>query len=480
MIVKIGSFSKRHNSTKQPAATWGTTLSDVELKEDCSMEEPVFRIGFSNWDPAYNYIYVPAWSRYYFVIDVTVRIGRIWEVTCRLDAAATYKADIQAATAFVLYDATANTEIIDNRLAMQTTKTAAENHVILNENASAAGSYLCCVTGEQSTNIFKIPNVAWLDQIVWGGGDPDRGLANYLSNEFPNIDESPFQWLTDENRWKNLGYYLKQTGKNIVGSGNNILNNIRSLIWVPWRVETSQTASFNIGMFHTGAIASIVTTMFQQTSAHVAIPWQFSDWRRNEPYTYVYLYLPFVGVIHIPSSQVIGESVINVQIAFNQKNGEIAFRIYAGNVEIGAYGANTAISIPVGSSQITAAQKITALAGVAGGVGSAIASGNVLGTAIAAASLASIRPIGASVGGIGGGAGGALDLNLRCITICHNTTVEPNTVAPVIGTPTMAHHSLAQKTGFVQTQDISIQGANMSDAVRQELNTMCDNGIFIE
>lgn len=293
------------------------------------------------------------------------------------------------------------------------------------------------------------------------------------------MSSAPFQWLTDEDRFQNLCYYLKQSGKNLIGSGNNVLNNIRSLIWVPWRVETSQSASFDLGMYHTGAIASIVTVMFQQTSAQVSIPWQFSDWRRNEPYTYVYLYLPFVGVIHIPSSQIIGESAINVQIAFNQKSGEIAFRVYAGNVQIGAYGANTAVSIPVGSSQITAAQKITALAGVAGGVGAAIASGNIIGTAVAAASLAAVRPIGASVGGIGGGAGGALDLNLRCITVSHNTSAEPNTIASVIGTPTMAHHSLAQKSGYVQTQDASVSGS-MTDTERQRINQLLDRGIYIE
>lgn len=464
--------AKRHNSTLIP--TGGTDLS-VSLKNGCDLLAPTFYLDYAN---------VPTWSmmqfagRYYFITGITSLRQDYWQIDAEVDVLATYKAAIQATTAFVLYDATANYDIVDTRLAVNASKTASQNNVILNENASAAGSYLCCVTGERSTNIFKIPNVAWLDQIISGSG-ATQSLDSFLSNEFPDTDQSPFQWLTDEDRWKNLGYYLKQTGKNLIGSGNNILSNIRSLIWVPWRVETSQTAPFDLGMYHTGAIASIVTTMFQQTSAQVAIPWQFSDWRRNEPYTYVYLYLPFIGVIHIPSSQIIGESAIDVQIAFNQKSGEIAFRVYAGNVQIGAYGANTAVQIPVGSSQVTPAQKITALAGVAGGIGSAIASGNILGTAVAAASLASIRPIGATVGGIGGGAGGALDLNLRCITVCHNTSAEPNTIASVIGTPTMAHHSLAQKTGYVQTHDASVSGS-MTDTERQRINQLLDGGIYIE
>lgn len=475
MQIKIGSFSKRHNSTKQPASSWGTTLADVELKEDTSMEEPVFRIGFSNWDPAYNYIYVPSWGRYYFVIDVTVRIGRIWEVACRLDAAATYKADIQATTAFILYDTAANTEIVDHRLGVKTTATYSENYVILNENASAAGSYLCAVTGEYSTMVYRIPSPAWLGQVISGGANPDQGLQGFLSAQFPNLDEVPStDWF------ENLAYYVKQTGKNLVASGSNIVSNVRSLIWVPWLIQTTQTASFCLGQYKPAVIADVVTTLFQRTSAQVAIPWQFSDWRRNEPYTEIYLYIPFVGVVHIPSSQVVGQTALDVQIAFNQFSGEIALRVYAGNVQIGAYGANTAVQIPVGSSNVTPAQKVTAIAGVAGGIGAAIASGNVFGAAVSAASLAAIKPIASSTGGISGGAGGGLDLNIRCVTVCHNTNVEPNTVASVIGTPTMASNSLSSKSGYVQTQDISIQGANMSDAVRQELNQMCNNGIFIE
>lgn len=464
--------AKRHNSTLIPT---GGTVLNVSLKNGCDLLAPTFYL---------DYATVPTWSmmqfagRYYFITGITSLRQDYWQIDAEVDVLATYKSDIQATTAFILYDATANNDIVDTRLAVNATKTATQNNVILNENASAAGSYLCCVTGERSTNIFKIPNVAWLDQIISGSG-ATQSLDSFLSNEFPDMSSAPFGWLTDEDRWQNLSYYLKQAGKNLIGSGNNILSNIRSLIWVPWRVETSQTAPFDLGMYHTGAIASIVTVMFQQTSAQVNIPWQFSDWRRNEPYTYVYLYLPFIGVIHIPSSQIIGESAIDVQIAFNQKSGEIAFRVYAGNVQIGAYGANTAVQIPVGSSQVTPAQKITALAGVAGGIGSAIASGNILGTAAAAASLAAVRPIGATVGGIGGGAGGALDLNLRCITVCHNTSAEPNTIASVIGTPTMAHHSLAQKTGYVQTQDASV-GGSMTDTERQRINQLLDGGIYIE
>lgn len=456
--------AKRHNSTLIPTA--GTDY-DVVLKNGSDIITPTFYMNLNR---------VPNWSmmqfegRYYFITGITSLRHDYWQIDADVDVLATYKAAIQGTTAFVLYDAAANTEIVDNRLPTKTTAIYAENNVILNENASAAGSYLCCATGENSSHVFRIPNVSWLSNII---GDPDTGLAAYLGNEFPNIDSWSSDWL------EGLVYYLKQAGKNLIGSGSNVFNNIRSIIWVPWLVETNQTASFDLGIFHTGAVASIVTNVFQETSAQVAIPWQFSDWRRNEPYTYVYLYIPFVGVIHIPSSQLIGQSVIDIEIAFNQLSGEIAFRVYAGNVQIGAYGANTAVSIPFGASQVTPAQKLTAIAGTAAGVAAALSSGHVLAGAAAAASLAALRPIDASVGGIGGGAGGALDLQLRCFTISHDTVVTPNSIAATIGTPTMAQQSLNGKAGYVQTQNASVSGS-MTDTERARINSLLDGGVYIE
>lgn len=456
--------AKRHNSTLIPTA--GTDYN-VVLKNGSDLITPTFYMNLNR---------VPNWSmmqfegRYYFITGITSLRQDYWQIDADVDVLATYKAAIQGTTAFVLYDASGNSEIVDNRLPTKTTAIYAENHVILNENASAAGSYLCCATGEAASHVFKIPNVSWLSNII---GDPDNGLAAYLGNEFPSIEGWSSDWL------EGLVYYLKQAGKNLIGSGSNVFNNIRSIIWVPWRVETNQTASFDLGIFHTGAVASIVTNVFQETSAQVAIPWQFSDWRRNEPYTYVYLYIPFIGVVHIPSSQLIGRSTIDIEIAFNQLSGEIAFRVYSGNVQIGAYGANTAVSIPFGASQVTPAQKLTAIAGTAAGVAAALSSGHVLAGAAAAASLAALRPIGASVGGIGGGAGGALDLQLRCFTISHDTVVTPNSVANTIGTPTMAQQSLSGKTGFVQTQNASVSGS-MTDTERARINSLLDGGIYIE
>ena len=62
--VNFGTFSKRRNSTKQPA-----TLSDqktVQLKETTSVDHPTFILSGNNF--SYNYC---SWdNRYYFITDI--------------------------------------------------------------------------------------------------------------------------------------------------------------------------------------------------------------------------------------------------------------------------------------------------------------------------------------------------------------------------------------------------------------------------
>lgn len=479
MQIKIGSFSKRHNSTKQPASTWGATLADVELKEDCSMEEPVFRIGFSNWNPAYNYIYVPSWGRYYFVIDVTVRIGRIWEVACRLDAAATYKSDIQATTAFVLYDTVANSDLIDSRLPIVAPAQVMRNMVTLDPGLSSnTGTLAVSVVGQDSTATYLL-SAAQLRDLLNA-----TAFGSYFASQLDPIDDDITGNLLQD-VVRSLMEFIKAIKAIFrqLTSGQNLMGCIKSAIWYPWAlVGDGSIQEIYLGRMGTGISALPVYNPIEVLDpVTVNIPWQAYDWRRMSPYHHVYLYIPFIGEMELSTSDLVGTTSLTIYTSINKHNGNMNVQVATDRGQIiGIFGASTGVSIPVGASNITPQQvvnSITQAAGAAAGV----ASGNAgMAASLAAASLLSLSPMPTSVGGGAGGASSGLDLRVICTTVYHNTSVEPNTIAPVIGTPTMAHHSLAQKSGYTQTQDISIQGANMSDAVRQELNKMCDNGIFIE
>ena len=95
--VSFGAFSKRKNSTKQPA-----TLSDqrtVTLKENCSQDHPVFICSGNN----FNYNYCMWDSKYYFIEETVSLANNEIEIRCVLDPLATYKSEILASTQYVCY-----------------------------------------------------------------------------------------------------------------------------------------------------------------------------------------------------------------------------------------------------------------------------------------------------------------------------------------------------------------------------------------
>ena len=112
------SFSKRQNSTKVPAGIAGTSFN-VVLKNPTSMNAPVFTLNADT----FNFNYCSFNGAYYFVTDVVSVRNDIWEIHCTKDVLATYRTQILASPAYVLYDSVGNSEIVDNRLAIKTSRT---------------------------------------------------------------------------------------------------------------------------------------------------------------------------------------------------------------------------------------------------------------------------------------------------------------------------------------------------------------------
>ena len=84
MQIKIHkNFSKRINSTKRP--TGGTTI-DVVLKEECTVENPVFVL--NGYDASIDYI--EAFGKYYFVDKKNIIDNSRCEYACIEDYLASF------------------------------------------------------------------------------------------------------------------------------------------------------------------------------------------------------------------------------------------------------------------------------------------------------------------------------------------------------------------------------------------------------
>lgn len=65
----------------------------ADIKGTCSITSPVLILSYQGVD--FNYIFVPAWSRYYFVTDITVTTGGRVEVRCKVDVLMSFNSSIK-------------------------------------------------------------------------------------------------------------------------------------------------------------------------------------------------------------------------------------------------------------------------------------------------------------------------------------------------------------------------------------------------
>ncbi len=112
--VNLYTLSKRDNSTKRPTST--PAEHDCILKDGCSLFNPAIQLdlGLAQDPSQYNYAYIPAFGRYYFIEDWYFS-DRLWTAHMTVDVLATYKSDIGDSNLYVLRAySDHNGRVIDN------------------------------------------------------------------------------------------------------------------------------------------------------------------------------------------------------------------------------------------------------------------------------------------------------------------------------------------------------------------------------
>lgn len=101
MEVRFYTFSKRNNSTKQPSGNGDSY--QCTLKQPTNLISPVIDIDTGNITsaPAWNYAYIPEFSRYYYISDM-ISMGHHWRFILNVDVMATFKTSIGDAQLYML------------------------------------------------------------------------------------------------------------------------------------------------------------------------------------------------------------------------------------------------------------------------------------------------------------------------------------------------------------------------------------------
>lgn len=475
ITVNFYSFSKRDNSTAVP--TVALNSYSCNLKEGCSMLTPVLILEYSG---------IPNWShfsmegRYYKITDIRSIRQSIIEVSGTVDVLATWKANILATSAFVAYDTTANSEISDHRLSVNTTQTT----VVNSDTFSTIGSGVCAIlsiTGEGSTS-------SWAMTV-----SSARDILNTMDNWMDGSDIAPIPPGGSLDVMEAIDTFVDSFVKvcrQLLASGK-VSDCIKSARICPWPASICGDAGSNIKLGQYGSGKSgyrVDPTLGKITDTCViSIPWQASDWRRNAPYHELYLYIPYIGVISLSPSDLIGESQIFVNAHVYLSTGDASFTVRTASRQIAQYNTNLSAPFEIGASNAAPANAFTsgaaaiggAIASVFTGGAAAVAAAVGAGTSAIAGVTNNIQGMPSSIGGNAGGAVFAVGNTCYLFSIFHDTNVAPSSVSAVIGTPTNQVKSLSTLTGYVETRNASVAGG-MTDSERMAINKYLDGGIYIE
>lgn len=477
-------FSKRKNSTAAPA-TAGVDF-DVTLKDRTDILNPVFRLALASF-PAYNY--AQFLGRYYFVTGVESVTSDIWDISCSVDVLATYKSAIQNTSAFVLYDTTTNTEVIDTRLSTKTTKTVTTGSASFTMfNGSSA---VVSITGRNTTSSYAItvPQAqgllakvsTWMDDSS-GADLPDRVRIDDGGSSIFSSVEDALQDVSDS---------LIKGFRSMVSTGK-VGDCIKSAFVVPVDLTNEWTINANLYLGEYPARDSSNNQIVGKRiplgagrvitdSVAISIPWQFTDWRRNSPYTELYCYIPFVGMVHLNASELIDETVLNIFALLDGATGDLLMVLSASGRRIGQYNTNIAAQMPIGASNFTPMQTATAIGSAVAGVGATIASGGSIFPATAGliGVLTNSQPTVTTIGSNTGGIALAIERTAYVFCVTHDTNVSPDSVSAIMGTPARAVKSLSGLSGYVQTVGASVAGL-MTDSERDAINNLLNGGVYIE
>ena len=492
--VTLYDFQKRHNSTRRPeGGSWDQT---GVLREGSSLITPTISFEFAtNFSPMsnsyglkFNYAYIAKFARYYWITDWTYDAG-LWHAAMKVDVLASFRPQILAADAFVAYDTTANTDLIDPRLSMLTAKridSATATFSKLGQNSTDGGVIIVMCTGKNSTAAFAM-DPSQVEQLM-------NNVVNWATATFvdpaslypgsPNDSFGVAMW----NSLIGACDYLKHIVVNLTSNGD-ASQNVRAAVQLPIDIQdiTGSQTRVILGQYDTNINAKRLSSRVLYDSCEVSIPWLYTDWRANEPYTDIYLYVPYVGNIKMPNGVLIGETSLRIYAVVDLISGDAVFRVYVEPSDklIASYSSNIGASYPIGASNISAGQTVTGLAGAATAIAAGASKGGAAGAAVGALGaitgiFAANTPNSSSIGGGGGGA--TMGLPSYCIVtvISHNVDdPNPTLTNDIMGSPSMIVKSLGNLTGYVETRGAAITG-DMTATEHAELNALLDSGVYIE
>lgn len=456
MVLKLYKHNKRINSTLLPSEEDVLISGEVSLKSATSVDEPVFVMACDEEHMPYARIcnYAECQGNYYWVVD-TVQLNKNHiQIQCKLDPLTTYKNQILATKAYVVYsESHGNYHTLDNRITARTDNLQKTEVVKMNDLFSSNLNTIIEVTNGTGGS-FDTPYLLTATETSFLKQElvtPDflNEMKQYFSNPLENVIRAQLTPVTLGNldNWGTLdriqvgNYMLESQGRRF-------------------------SSSKMVKKFYT-----------------IPIPWLYSDFRNRSPYTNITLYMPFVGMVSLDTAVLYNTNSILIEVFVEPISGSVVYKIYADSpastevsVLIDTYSGNCNTETPIA--------RVTTVNGVQGTisaalVGASLATNPVMALVSGASLIDAFRQKTQINGALSSAIGSQLGQNIELTVWSSKTNAEPSEVANVIGLPYNSTAELGKLSGYTQTQNVSVS-AIAREPILNEINAFINGGIYIE
>ena len=466
--VKLYTLSKRDNSTKQPTGT-GTEFSCV-LKSGSGIIRPVlsFDIGITTDPSEYNYAYISAFGRYYFIEEWYFEKA-LWTATLKVDVLATYKTSIGNSSLYVMRCASENNGNIVDTL-----------------YPAKAG---CSFNSSTLTNPWW-DNISYIVGVVSKAGN--MGSMAYYGMSASGIQTMCQNLLSDV---EGTGAVTEANGYDFIGDCSRSLQlslvdpmqYIKSCVALPVSLSDitnigslARVYAFN---WDTGANGS---QLYQ--APYINKSFSFSilkhpdtntrgNYVNSAPFTNISLTIPPFGVFDIDTSVTCNTSTLTADVRIDPITGKAILTVKCNSIVLNRVEAQLGVPISLSSVVRDVVGTASALAGTLVGTASAIAGnvGGVLGAVNGIGNaINSIVPRASTVGTSGGFAGGMGDFRLD-----HQFFRPVDDDNTHNGRPLCAMRTINTLSGYiiVQDGDVATSGTSAEDSL---IRNYLESGFYYE
>lgn len=457
---------KPRNSTLVPNVT-GSTV-ELVLRDGTSVVNPVFTLrtsGDGMVSPEelmqYNYCYIPAFHRYYFISNIAEISTNIWQVACECDVLATFRDDIVNTRAFVKYaQSKYNQTLVDNRLPMAITSKQHTRSATI-DSFDSQGAFALTMASERGsgetgcaqTYIIGKSGMHELASNLYSRGFLEE-LYKYMANPLDAVISCT---------WTPCNWAKASVGSGPIEVGGYTL--VGNASYAKQKIE----GEFNIDSVY-------VEYQGQRVGAGGAVEFSYGDYRNSEPYSQYFIYLPGVGVQQISFASILGghsglkPPQLHVKYAISPCTGDVTYTVNRVNdaEQSGELGAivlcatgNMGITVPISQS---GSRFVATVASAGMGVGSALSFadrgavsmssvGSLTGKILSASVGASIAN-NSTVTSVSGSMGGwsmydEMYTKAHIITRVFDISDAPTNELDTIGLPLFQTHRLGDLSGFV-------------------------------